>query len=185
MHHQVNRPASSEIRLVVEPLSSRDDDIVRLAFRAERRVPSLLGSKPYRSSTSEAECPGPVLRVQRFSSLVGHPSERRSSLKVFLTSVGEGPIGERGCFVRFFLPRGSGLWWWIVRCESESLHKFLGEMVERRPGAAVSSCETGQIGIECMAFSETSGPLIEPVRHPKTHETVGEDKFVTAVTGKM
>ena len=88
--NQINGTATAHSCLVVEPPVACDDDVVMLALRAERRA---FGASPQTRNAPAhrgAECRGLGRQAQRFSSLIGHPNERRSSLKVFLTSSGEG-----------------------------------------------------------------------------------------------
>ena len=88
--HQINRACATNPGLVVEPPAAGDNDVVVLVPRAERRAFGLgLETIPFQHFT-ERNVAHLVGEYGDFHPLIGHPIERRTSLKVALTSSGEG-----------------------------------------------------------------------------------------------
>ena len=105
MHDQVNRAASSNVGLIVEPSASCNHDVVPFGLRAECRSLALHVESVMRENVSERRVSNLISELGKVHGLIGNPIERRSSLNVALTSSGEGQ-SEDGSFV--FLAGGGG-----------------------------------------------------------------------------
>jgi uncharacterized membrane protein YgcG len=90
VNHQINRACATNPGLVVEPPTAGDNDVVVLALCAERSAFGLgLEAIPLQHFP-ERNVARLVCEFGDFHLLIGHPMERRASLKVALTSSGEG-----------------------------------------------------------------------------------------------
>ena len=90
MHDQVNRSAPADIGFVVEPPAARNNDVMPLGLRAERRAFRLGLKAVMLQNITKWNVADLVCEFGDFHRLMGHPNERRSSLNVLVTSSGEG-----------------------------------------------------------------------------------------------
>ena len=86
MHDQVNRSAPAYACFVVEPPASGDDDVMPLGLCAERRSLGLHVESIMREHVSKRGVSNLISELGKVHGLIGNPIERRSSLKVALTS---------------------------------------------------------------------------------------------------
>ena len=92
--NQSNRATATQSRFVIEPPAARDDNVVMLAPRAERRAfgPNLKAVMLQHLTKRNAS--NLVGKFRDFHLLIGHPRERRTSSNVLVTSSGEGQSDE-------------------------------------------------------------------------------------------
>jgi hypothetical protein len=90
MHDQVNCSAPTNIGFVVEPPAAGNNDVMLLGLRAERRAFGLGLKAVTLQDIAKRNVADLVGEFGDFHLLIGHPMERRASLKVALTSSGEG-----------------------------------------------------------------------------------------------
>ena len=88
--HQIDRACATNPCLVVKPPAAGDNDVVEIALCAKRRAFGLgLETIPFEHFT-ERNVAHLIGEFGDFHLLIGHPIARRASLKVALTSSGEG-----------------------------------------------------------------------------------------------